>query len=283
MSHPMTNNRAEAYRRTASHVVADLALGLGIGLALISVKGSLYGVQGSVTAIAQAIPFGYAYAAGMVAAVNPCGIILIPSLVAYALSSEPGPLSGWAGRAMRGLVLGAAATLGFVTLFAGVGSVLGAGGMALARYFPYAGLAIGLGFVALAVQQIVTGRTFGVASASRALALTQRPRSARTMFVFGIAYGIASLACTLPVFLVVVGTAFLAGGLLEAMTYFSSYALGMGTMLTGVIVGAALFRSAVERSLRGVVPYVHRLAASLLLATGVFIIAYWLGPGGLPR
>ncbi len=272
-----------ADRRAILQALAYIALGVGIGLALIELKGSLYGVQGSVTGVAQAFPFGYAYAAGMVAAVNPCGILLVPSLVAYYLGSEEAPATDWSQRAVQALLLGASATLGFVVLFALVGGVLGAGGMALGRYFPYLGLGIGVIFAALGVWMIVTNSSLGVAAASRAMGMAQPRGDARSFVVFGIGYGIASLACTLPVFLVVVGTAFLAGGLLEAMTYFISYALGMGTMLTAVIVGAAFFRSAVTRGLRGIVPHIHRVAASLLLAAGMFIVSYWLGPGGIVR
>jgi cytochrome c-type biogenesis protein len=272
-----------ADRRAILSLVAYIGLGLGLGLALIAMKNTLYGVQGSVTSVAQAFPFGYAYAAGMVAAVNPCGILLVPSLVAYYLGSEETPTMSWSERAVRALLLGGATTLGFVALFAVVGGVLGGGGMALGRYFPYVGLAIGIAFTLLGVWMIVTNGSLGVAAASRAMGMAKPRGDARSFVIFGVAYGIASLACTLPVFLVVVGTAFLAGGLLEAMTYFLSYALGMGTMLTAVIVGAAFFRSAVMRGLRGVVPHMHRISASMLLAAGLFIANYWLGPGGLPR
>jgi cytochrome c biogenesis protein CcdA len=279
----MTTAATGAERRSVLRVVVHVLLGVGLGLALIALKGSLYSVQGSVTTIAQAFPFGYAYAAGMVAAVNPCGILLVPSLVAYYLGSEEAPTLGWSQRSVRAIALGGATTLGFVVLFALVGGVLGGGGMALGRYFPYAGLGIGVVFALLGLWMIVTNSALGVAAASRAMGIAHPRGDAGSMFVFGIGYGVASLACTLPVFLVVVGTAFLAGGLLEATTYFVSYALGMGTMLTAVIVGAAFFRSAVTRGLHRVVPHIHRLAASLLLAAGIFIVAYWLSPGGLLR
>jgi cytochrome c biogenesis protein CcdA len=279
----MTSLAAAAERRSLLQAIVYVSLGIGLGLVLIALKGSLYGIQGSVTTIAQAFPFGYAYAAGMVAAVNPCGILLVPSLVAYYLGSEEAPTLGWTYRAVRALLLGGAATLGFVVLFAVVGSVLGGGGMALGRYFPYAGLAIGVVFAVLGVWMIVTNSALGVASASRAMGIARPQGDVRSMFVFGIGYGVASLACTLPVFLVVVGTAFLAGGILEATTYFVSYALGMGTMLTAVICGAAFFRSAVTRGLHRIVPHIHRVAAALLLAAGIFIVVYWLSPAGLLR
>ena len=123
---------------------------------------------------------------------------------------------------------------------------------------------------------IVTGHSLGVASASRAMGGIQVRNGLRSLFAFGVGYGVASLACTLPVFLVVVGTTLTAGGLFQAAGQFVSYALGMGSMLTAVIVAAAFFRGAVARSIRSAVPYLHRLAASFLFGAGLFILHYWI-------
>jgi cytochrome c biogenesis protein CcdA len=162
-----------------------------------------------------------------------------------------------------------------------VGLIFAATGRALGAYFPIAGLAIGLALVGLGLWMIVTGESLGLASASRAMGGVRLTNDVRSLFVFGLGYGVASLACTLPVFLVVVGTTLAVGGIVQAIGQFVGYAVGMGTMLTIVIVAAAFFQSAVAGWLRRVVPYVHRLAASLLLGAGIFIVDYWLGPGGI--
>lgn len=258
-----------------------LALGLILGLLLAAAKENLYQLQGGTANLAALLPFGYAYGAGMVAAVNPCGILLMPSLVAYYLGTEEGAQAPWWTRAGKAFLLGAMATLGFVALFAVVGFAFAAGGRALGSYFPIAGLAIGVLMAALGIWLCLTGRSFGLTSAGRAMGGVSLRSDPGSLFLFGVAYGIASLACTLPIFLVVVGTTLAAGGLLLATAQFVAYALGMGSMLTAVIVGAAFFRTAVARSLRGAVPYLHRLAASLLLGAGIFIIDYWLTSGAL--
>src|SRR4051812_31560273 len=97
-------------------------LGLGLGLAMIGAKDQLYRVQGGVSTVAELLPFGYAYAAGMVAAFNPCGILLVPSLVAYYLGTDYDVSEAtWWDRVGRALVFGVIASLGFVILFAAVG------------------------------------------------------------------------------------------------------------------------------------------------------------------
>jgi threonine/homoserine/homoserine lactone efflux protein len=50
----------------------------------------------------------------------------------------------------------------------------------------------------------------------------------------------------------------------------------MGAILAVITVGTALFREAVERWLRRVLPYVHRLSALFLIGAGVYLIYYWI-------
>ena len=53
--------------------VGFITLGVLLGLALIAATDAVYGLQGNAAAAVSVLPFGYAFAAGMVAAVNPCG------------------------------------------------------------------------------------------------------------------------------------------------------------------------------------------------------------------
>ena len=60
---------------------------------------------------------------------------------------------------------------------------------------------------------------------------------------------------------------------------FGSYALGMGTVVLVVVLGAVLFKRALARWLRGVTPFVHRLSALFLAGAGIYIVIYWLNQG----
>jgi cytochrome c biogenesis protein CcdA len=96
------------------------------------------------------------------------------------------------------------------------------------------------------------------------------------VFLFGIAYAVGSLSCTLPVFLVVVGSALATQGFIASLGQFLAYALGMGLVLIAVTVGAAMFRGTVARWLRSAIPYVHRMSALFLLGAGAYLIYYWV-------
>ncbi len=73
---------------------------------------------------------------------------------------------------------------------------------------------------------IVTDRSFGIAEAGRAMQFVNLGGTGFA-FTFGVGYGVASLACTLPVFLAVVGASLTATSLPQAFSQFVSYALGM--------------------------------------------------------
>jgi cytochrome c biogenesis protein CcdA len=214
----------------------------------------------------------------MVASVNPCGILMLPSYVLYQLKGEEGGASA-ARRAWRGFVIAVMVTAGFVVVFGLVGSIISLGGRWLVSAFPYLGLLVGIGMVGLGIWILVTNRTLSILDGGPVI--IDRERSLRNAFLFGTAYATGSLSCTLPIFLVVVGTSLTGGELLSSFGQFLGYALGMGTIIFGVTIGAALFRRAMTRWLRLMAPYVHRLGALFLIGAGLYLVYYWIFQAGL--
>ena len=265
---PSENRR----RLLASFAIPAVIVG-AVLVILLSVQNS---AETSVSNLAALLPVGYAFGAGMVASVNPCGFFLLPSYISYHLGTENPDFydASVASRIWKSLLLGGVATLGFVVVFAIAGSLIAAGGQWLIRAFPYAGVAIGAGMVGLGLWLLVTHRTLGIAAASRVT--LDRKRNLRNVFFFGIAYAIGSLSCTLPIFLVVVGGSLASQGLAASFGQFISYALGMGVILVAVTIGSALFQGSVARWLRQAIPYVHRASALFLVAAGAYLVYYWV-------
>ncbi len=226
--------------------------------------------------LANLLPIGFAFAAGMVASVNPCGFLLLPTYITFQLGSEETGFyqTPLARRLLRGLLLGAVATAGFILVSGIVGLLIVAGGQVLIRVFPYAGLVIGGAMIALGIWLLVTHADLGIMAASR-LTITPR-KDLGNVFVFGTVYAAGSLSCTLPIFLVVVGSALATQGFLASFGQFISYALGMGVILILVMVGTALFRGTVLRLVKSAIPYVHRASAMFLIGAGVYLLYYWI-------
>jgi len=233
------------------------------------------GAESTAGQLVSVLPLGFAFGAGVLASVNPCGFLLLPSYISYHLGTEEAgyyqtPVLLRIGRA---LLLGLVATAGFVLVFASAGLVIAAGGQWLSAIFSLLGVAVGAVLLVVGVWLLVTHRTLMVAAATRASVSPQR--NLRNVFLFGVAYAIGSLGCTLPVFLAVLATAASSRDLVGAAGQFAGYALGMGSVLMAVTLGAAAFRGAVGRALRGLVPHVHRLSAMFMIGAGLYLIYYW--------
>jgi len=212
----------------------------------------------------------FAFIAGTVASANPCGFALLPAYVARQLA--PGAeVSNRSEALARALVIGALTTAGFLVVFGSLGTAITLGLHWLTRVVPWLALAIGVSLVFAGIA-VLAGKRIGSGVFSRV-----RPAAGngyRSVVLFGLGYGIASLSCTLPIFLVVAGTA-LTGSALAGVLTFAAYALGMGTILTVLAVGAALSRSGVAAGGRRLLPHFTRLSGALLVAAGAYVVYYW--------
>ncbi len=259
----------------AATFATPAALVVGLLFLLVSFRG---GIEAGVANLALLLPVGYAFAAGMVASVNPCGVLMLPNYVFFQLRTE-GASASATRRALRALLIAAVVTAGFILIFAAVGIVIAAGGRWLVTVFPYVGIVLGAGMVGLGMWILMSGRTLSILGGSRVA--VDRQQSLGNAFLFGIAYAVGSLSCTLPIFLVVVGTSLSNEGLLFSFGQFIGYALGMGTVIFAVTIGAALFRRAMARWMRLVTPYIHRVSAMFVIGAGAYLVYYWVFQTGL--
>jgi cytochrome c biogenesis protein CcdA len=99
-----------------------------------------------------------------------------------------------------------------------------------------------------------------------------RARNPKSAFVFGIGYALASLSCTLPVFLSIVGASLTISGLLSGAIMFGGYALGMAVVLMSVAIGTALLKGAIAQWYRKFLPHVYRISAVMLIVAGMYLI-----------
>lgn len=210
----------------------------------------------------------FAFVAGMVATVNPCGFGMAPAYISMLLGGvEEQPAHGW----HRGVHLGLWVTLGFVAVFAAVGAVVRMLSTAIINLVPWMALAVGIG-VMLAGIYVLSGRRIGVRGLSPRF---RKDGSIRSFVGFGAAYGVASISCTLPVFLAVTAATFSASSAVEGIFTFVAYGAGMGLVLTGVAVSVATSRDALVKRIRRLQPKVERIGGWMMVISGAFVVYYW--------
>ena len=225
------------------------------------------------------LPVGFAFGAGMVAAVNPCGFAMLPAYLSLYLGAREEEFAKrTAGaRALRALLVSLAVSAGFVLLFGAAGVVVAAGGNVLLRAMPWVGLSIGVVLSVLGMWMLA-GQSLYASFFQRIASRLGSPKLAtpKGFFLFGLGYGAASLSCTLPVFLLVVGSGVAAGGFLPAMARFMGYALGMASVIVTLTLALAFFKGGLVSWFSRVLPHVRLASAVLLLGAGVYLILYWL-------
>jgi len=230
-------------------------------------------------------PLGFAFAAGMASAVNPCGFAILPAYLGlYLGANEKQNGNVHPVRKMgRALMVGGVVTAGFVVLFGTAGTVIGLGARAfVVDVLPWLGLIIGI-VLAIAGSWLVTGGKLYSGLAARAASRMGDPSqvSARGYFVFGLSYGTASLSCTLPIFLAVVGSTLTITSLGTSLGQFFLYALGMGIVIIALTLGMAIFKNGMVRTMRKALPYINPIGSWLMVVAGMYIVFYWLTIGDL--
>ena len=230
------------------------------------------------------LPLGFAFAAGMASTVNPCGFAMLPAYLGLYLGSgeQGGDQRHPIRRLSRALLVGGVVTAGFVLLFGIAGVVIGAGARSMIDVIPWIGLSIGVALTIVG-SWLLGGGKLCTGLASRVGAHIGNPRQTgiRGYFLFGLSYATASLSCTLPIFLAVVGINITVSEILPAMGQLVLYALGMGLVIILLTVGMALFKEAVVGALRRAVPYIQPISAGLMIVAGSYIVFYWLTLGEL--
>lgn len=215
----------------------------------------------------------------MAAFLNPCGFALLPSYVSYYIGlhdRQEGHSPVGAGF-LKGLALGMLVTAGFITVFGASGLLISYLGTWLVRYVPWMTILIGLTLIAIGTI-LLLGRSFHIH-------IPIAPRFSPinggyfSFLVFGMAYAIASLSCTIPIFILVVLQAVSSGGLLSGLTIFVSYAAGMGLMMTILSVAISVSKEFVLRYMGSLMPYIGRVSGVIIILAGLYLIYFQIIKG----
>lgn len=211
--------------------------------------------------------YGLALVAGMLATVNPCGLPMLPAYLTFFISGDDGRTRTDLAAVLRALGVAGAVSLGFVAVFGILGEVVDRVTHDVYRVTPWISVVVGLVLVVVGVA-LLAGKQVTVA-------LPKLDRGGRTgglgsMFVFGVSYAIASVSCTLPVFMSIVFTS--RGG----FGIFLTYSAGMTVVLMALTVSLALARTELVNALRRSLRVINRVAGGFLVIAGLYVSWYSL-------
>ncbi|CAN5834345.1 cytochrome c biogenesis CcdA family protein [soil metagenome] len=211
-----------------------------------------------------------AFAAGLVATVNPCGIAMLPAYLTWFVGADDAeadrrPLSS-------ALQVGLVMSAGVVSVLALAGLVLSLGLRVLITVVPWLAIAIGLGLIVLGWRTLTDRPIPGLRTATSGPA----DRSLRSVAVFGASYAVASLSCTLPVFLAVAAGSSVQTGVVASIGTVLAYGIGMSMLLVVLTIAVSLGRTTLVRRVRASAGWLKTVSGVVAIVAGVVLVWYWV-------
>jgi cytochrome c-type biogenesis protein len=216
------------------------------------------------------VSLGLSFLRGLVAAVNPCAFVLLPTYLMYFLGIEAGRDGPGRASIRRALTVGAAVSAGFMLVFVAAGVISNFFTSWLDRNAKYFTVVIGVALIALGAAML-----FGYRPPLRAAGLSGagRDRTVGSMFVYGTAYALASIGCTIGLF---AATAFAApDSFVEGVANVIAFGVGMASIVIALTVSLAFANHAMVRVLRSSRRYVDSIAAAFVLLSGIYLVRYF--------
>lgn len=213
------------------------------------------------------------FVAGMLAAVNPCGFVLLPTYLMYFLGMQGADRTLTQRQTLRkALKVSASLSLGFMAVFIVAAS--------LANYFTNwltANAKYATGFFGVALLVLGAAMLFGfkLPFMNPQRLQGEKDQTVRSMFVYGVAYAIASLGCTIGFFISAVFATSRTGGAFTGIRNGIAYGAGMAVLVGGLTVALAFANTGLLKVLRHGMQYMDRIAAAFVLLSGVYLLWYF--------
>jgi len=209
---------------------------------------------------------------GMVASVNPCGFILLPTYLMYFLGIS-GTLPGSQRASLRrALLVSAAVSTGFLSVFLVAGVIAYNFTTWINENAKYA-----TGFIGAALLVLGIALLFGykVPFMTPQVRTGEKDTTVRAMFVYGIAYAVASIGCTIGLFMATVFSTTAREGVIEGVGNTLAYGAGMALVVSALTVSLAVANTGLLKFLRNGLQYVDRIAAAFVILSGMYLLWYF--------
>lgn len=216
------------------------------------------------------------FGSGLLAAVNPCGFVLLPTYLMYylGLSGRPGESTDREGAVSRALVVSLALSAGFMSVFLIVGSISRLFTDWVNQNAKYVSLVVGLALVVLGVAMLF-GYRLPISTPKLDVGGRSKDRTVFSMFLFGVAYAVASIGCTIGPFSATVLGTISTSGFAAGLLAIALYGGAMSLLITSLTVSLAIAQGGLLRVLRKGMTYVETGSAIVMILSGFYLAWYW--------
>ena len=215
--------------------------------------------------------FAYSFILGVLAAVNPCGFVLLPTYLIFFLGTREEPNLKTGERLRRALVVSSGISIGFLAIFFVIGVISRLFTQWIELNAKYASLAIGIVLV-IGGARMLTGWTpkFAVPQIGGV-----QTKTFRATVVYGVAYAVASIGCTIGFLTTAVFGSIALHGFVSGVLSILLYGLGMAMLVTALTVSLAFAKTGILTIVKNQLHLIQRLGAIFVTLTGIYLVFYW--------
>jgi cytochrome c biogenesis protein CcdA len=215
--------------------------------------------------------FAYSFILGVLAAVNPCGFVLLPTYLVFFLGTREETELASSERMRRALVVSLGISIGFLAIFFVIGVISRLFTQWIELNAKYASLAIGIVLV-MGGARMLSGWTPKFAMPQIGGVQT---KTFRATVIYGVAYAVASIGCTIGFLTTAVFGSIALHGFISGVFSILLYGLGMAMLVTALTVSLAFAKTGIVTIIKNRLYIIQRLGAILVTLTGIYLVLYW--------
>jgi len=230
----------------------------------------------SISAILDLIPLSFSFGAGALTAVNPCGFAMLPIYLSMYLKRSRNEKKSFINKFNNSIFIVSTIGMGFLFLFVTFGLLVGIGGEFLSVFIPIISIALGIIVLYMGSNQLLNEQSY-IPFFQQIASKIGDPNNTdlKSFFVFGISYGIASIGCSLPLFIALITNSLKSQNILSSITHFISYAFGM-IFIVGIVTGfISIFSNIKIPFLSQISKRASSISGIILCIVGVYLLIYW--------
>ena len=225
------------------------------------------------------LPLGFSFVSGMLATVNPCGFVMLPVYISMFLSSKERQVnqSNFVYKLLNIFKISISLGLGFLIIFGAVGLAVTGGLLFIQPSLSWLSTLIGFFLVGLGIYTF-SGKSLYLSfpqKLSYKINISQDSKF-KNFFLYGLSYGIASISCTLPLFIALISNAINSGGLTNGIKQFISYSLGMTSVILVITLFASFIKNFSLLKKTSLTKFYQYPAGLIITLVGMYLIIYWI-------
>ncbi|MBA31224.1 MAG: hypothetical protein CL748_01645 [Chloroflexi bacterium] len=232
------------------------------------------------------LPFGFAFIAGLIASLNPCGFMMLPAYIGIFVSDKNLQKNqNKLFHLQSAIIISVSMGLGFLLVFGSIGIIISLSRDIISQYvdlFHWIGFILGFLLILIAIYLSSGEKLYFQKPQSLSSKIKiNNEVNFKNYFFFGISYALVSISCTMPIFLALIGSSIARDGVLYGFYQFLLYSAGMTLMIIIITVTISLFKSTFLDKFKKSSKYLDIVSSYILIIVGGYLIFYWLTEGNI--